>query len=101
MKKTVFFQKIIDSRFFNDWNDKETKENLMYKELENQIKELESKFNWITEYNKNSWIYKAWFEDHCIQYRCNFFITPKKETTYNKIYEIANSVWHATPFKFL
>lgn len=101
MKKTVFFQKIIDSRFFNYWNDKENKENLMYKELENQIKELEDKFNWITEYNEHSWIFKAWFEDGCIQYKCNFFITPKIWTTYNEIYSIANSIWHAASFKFL
>lgn len=108
MKKTIFFQKIIDSRFFAKWTDAKTKKKLMLEEIERQKKELEDKFNWITEYNKNSWVFTVWIEweniesdEWSIQYRVNFFITPNEKTTYNTIYAIANSVWDASYFKFL
>lgn len=108
MKKTVFFQKIIDSRFFAKWEAPEVKKEKMYKEIEKWKNELENKFQWVTLYNKHSWIFTVWIEwediesdEWNIQYRINFFITPNNETTYNKIYEIANSVWNACYFKFL
>ena len=109
MKKTIFFQKIIDSRFFMKWEDPQTKKRFMEIELKKRIEEIEKKTEGKTEYCKNSGLFVVWnpnsedleTDEGSMSYRVNFFITPNKETTYNTIYEIANSIWHATPFKFL
>lgn len=109
MKKTIFFQKIIDSRFFLKWEKDDIKIKQMEIELQKQIDELTKKFDWITEYCKHSWIYKVWTmipweletDNGSISYRCNFHVCPKEKTTYNNIYAIANSVWNACCFKFL
>ena len=109
MKKTVFFQKIIDSRFFAKWKDDETKTKEMEIEIQKRIDELVNKFEWLTEYCKHSWIFKVWIaipwkletDEWSIQYRCNFHVCPKKEVTYNTVYAIANSIWNASSFKFL
>ena len=109
MKKTIFFQKIIDSRFFAKWKDDITKTKEMEDEIKKWTNDLISSFEWLTEYCVNSWIYKVWnpipwkleTDEGNFQYRCNFHVCPKKEVTYNKIYAIANSVWNACFFKFL
>lgn len=109
MKKTIFFQKIIDSRFFAKWDDDKTKLQKMEDEINNRIKVIDENAIPKSEYCKHSDIFKVWnsipweleTDNWNIQYRVNYFITPKKETTYNDIYKIANSVWWACYFKFL
>lgn len=87
--KTIYFEQITDSRF--------SKTDIL-KQLQQREKDIKDKLKNFAKIE--TWtIYKIDRWDS-IQYRQKYYIYKNKWTTYNKVYEIVNSV-HAVSYKLI